>query len=193
VEGDVEREFWREQQAKAVAEGGSSVPHTLAMSVAGDGQVSVEEGEEGEGQVVYELSMVVAHVKEGWMEAPGNLVAHIRVSPFYHNRKQIREDFKWYLFNDFAITPIDQSTVSHFPLEWLTPCLLIYTRQGYAGQFPRSRLPRLEPSVLLAETHSPRPLQSPTVHTSLAFSELPERGDLVGIDAEFVTLNQCVF
>ena len=33
--------------------------------------------------------MVVAHVKEGWMEAPGNLVAHIRVSPFYHTRKQV--------------------------------------------------------------------------------------------------------
>lgn len=39
--------------------------------------------------VVYELSMVVAHVRESWMEAPGNLVAHIRVSPFYHARKQV--------------------------------------------------------------------------------------------------------
>ena len=38
---------------------------------------------------MYELSMVVAHVKEGWMEAPGNLVAHIRVSPFYHERKKV--------------------------------------------------------------------------------------------------------
>ena len=35
--------------------------------------------------------MVVAHVREGWMEAPGNLVAHIRVSPFYHNRKQVQQ------------------------------------------------------------------------------------------------------
>ena len=33
--------------------------------------------------------MVVAHVNEGWMEVPGNLVAHIRVSPFYHARKQV--------------------------------------------------------------------------------------------------------
>lgn len=38
---------------------------------------------------MYELSMVVAHVNEGWMEVPGNLVAHIRVSPFYHIRKQV--------------------------------------------------------------------------------------------------------
>ena len=39
--------------------------------------------------MIYDLSMVVALVKEGWMEAPGNLVAHIRVSPFYHTRKQV--------------------------------------------------------------------------------------------------------
>lgn len=76
---------------------------------------------------MYELSMVVAHVRESWMEAPGNLVAHIRVSPFYHARKQVTTDylvqylnvkvllchqipghFQWYLFNDFAITPADE-------------------------------------------------------------------------------------
>lgn len=83
-----------------------------------------------------------------------------------------------------------QSAVTQFSLEWLTPCLLLYTQRGYSKQFCQSPLPSLEPSVLLAETHSPRPLQSPTVHTSLSFHELPERGDLVGIDAEFVTLNQ---
>lgn len=42
---------------------------------------------------MYELSMVVAHVRESWMEAPGNLVAHIRVSPFYHARKQVTTDY----------------------------------------------------------------------------------------------------
>ena len=49
VEGEEEREFWRKQQTKAAAEGGSWVPHTLAISQAKDGQVSVREGEERPG------------------------------------------------------------------------------------------------------------------------------------------------
>ena len=80
--------------------------------------------------------------------------------------------------------------MAHFPLEWLTPSILLFTQRGYSSKFPNTELPSLEPSVLLAETHEPRPLQSPTCYTSLALNELPERGDLVGIDAEFVTLNQ---
>ena len=124
---------------------------------------------------------------------------------------QIPGHFQWYLFNDFAITPAEevdvhvllyvhsthtvaaillQSTVAHFPLEWLTPSILLFTQRGYSSKFSNTELPSLEPSVLLAETHEPRPLQSPTCYTSLALNELPEEGDLVGIDAEFVTLNQ---
>lgn len=37
----------------------------------------------------YELSMVVAHVRESWMEVSGNLVTHILVPPFYHARKKV--------------------------------------------------------------------------------------------------------
>lgn len=80
--------------------------------------------------------------------------------------------------------------MAQFPPEWLTPSILLYTQRDYSDKFPTAKPPNLEPSVLLAETHTPRPIQSPTCYTSLALSELPERGDLVGIDAEFVTLNQ---
>ena len=33
--------------------------------------------------------MAVVHIKEAWMEVPGNLVAHIKVGPSYHLRKEI--------------------------------------------------------------------------------------------------------
>jgi len=37
----------------------------------------------------YELAMVVCHVRESWMECHGNLVAHIKVGPSYHLRKEV--------------------------------------------------------------------------------------------------------
>ena len=54
---------------------------------------SVGEGGSEDGGVEgdeYELTMVVSHVKEPWMEAQGNLVAHIKVGPSYHLRKEVR-------------------------------------------------------------------------------------------------------
>ena len=48
------------------------------------------EEEEGEGERgEYELMMAVGHVKEAWVEVPGNLVAHIKVRPSYHLRKEV--------------------------------------------------------------------------------------------------------
>ena len=46
MEGEPEREFWRQQQSMAAAEGRSWLPHTLAISLAEDGQVTVREGDE---------------------------------------------------------------------------------------------------------------------------------------------------
>ena len=39
---------------------------------------------------MFELTMVVSHVKESWMEGPGNLVAHIRPAPAYYRLKDIQ-------------------------------------------------------------------------------------------------------
>ena len=50
-----------------------------------EGGSSEEKGEEA----VYEIVMAVGHVKETWMEVPGNLVAHIKVGPSYHLRKEV--------------------------------------------------------------------------------------------------------
>ena len=58
----------------------------------GDVEEESKTEEEGEGDGCsgdYELVMAVGHVKEAWMEVPGNLVAHIRVGPSYHLRKEV--------------------------------------------------------------------------------------------------------
>ena len=62
-------------------------------SLLADEEVDGEEEEEEGGASChgdYELLMAVGHVKEAWMEVPGNLVAHIRVGPSYHQRKEAR-------------------------------------------------------------------------------------------------------
>ena len=58
-----------------------------------EGEVS-DGGGDGEGRVdleaEFELAMVVCHVRESWMETAGNLIAHVRVGPSYHLRKEVR-------------------------------------------------------------------------------------------------------
>ena len=46
VEGDQEREFWRQQQGLAADQGGSWVPHVMTMALTEDNKLSVVEGEE---------------------------------------------------------------------------------------------------------------------------------------------------
>ena len=69
--------------------------------------------------VVYELSMVVAHVREGWMDAPGNLVVHIRVSPFYHRRKKVSPELKihFLLLANYSAFVLDPSEVPVVPFQ----------------------------------------------------------------------------
>ena len=52
-----------------------------------EGSYGEEDGGEERGE--YELVMAVGHVKEAWMEVPGNLVAHIKVGSSYHLRKEV--------------------------------------------------------------------------------------------------------
>ena len=46
MEGDLEREFWRQQQAQAAAQETSWVPHVMTVTLTPDGTLSVSEEEE---------------------------------------------------------------------------------------------------------------------------------------------------
>ncbi|XP_064403711.1 PAN2-PAN3 deadenylation complex catalytic subunit PAN2-like isoform X2 [Halichondria panicea] len=203
VETDKDREFWQRQQAPVSGEIRQRrwVPLEMTLNLTEDGSLCVREGPPEEvpsspppsidgSSADYQLLMAVSHVKEPWMESSGNLVAHINVGDNYHSRKEGVNKQQWYLFNDFHITPLQESEVGVFPTEWLTPCVLIYAQRGYSDEFNTEVSCQLEPSVLLAETHQPRPVQSPVTFTPLSLAEIPEEGDVVGVDAEFVTLNQ---
>ncbi|XP_020628077.1 PAB-dependent poly(A)-specific ribonuclease subunit PAN2-like [Orbicella faveolata] len=80
-----------------------------------------------ENEIVYDLLATVGHVQD--FKSGGNLVAHIHVGTTYHSRKEGVTCSQWYLFNDFAITPISPSDAVHFSLDWKLPCAVVFTRR----------------------------------------------------------------
>jgi len=48
----------------------------------------------------------VCHIRD--KQSGGNLIAHVLAGERYHKRKEGVTHKTWYLFNDFAITPIEK-------------------------------------------------------------------------------------
>ncbi|CAH0563719.1 unnamed protein product [Brassicogethes aeneus] len=138
----------------------------------------------------YELTTVVCYINDQTTSEKRNLVALIKVPDSYLNSKTVDTNTKWYLFNDFSIYPIPVQEAVWFSLDWKTPCVLYYTT----------------PEVIEAKTDVQKPLTREVFTedaciarsggtTGITFTPLHDNetlntGDLVAMDAEFVTLNQ---
>ncbi|XP_066564314.1 PAN2-PAN3 deadenylation complex catalytic subunit PAN2 isoform X2 [Amia ocellicauda] len=145
--------------------------------------------EETEGAVIYDLVVTVSHILDA--RTGGNLVAHIKVGETYHQRKEGVTHQQWYLFNDFLIEPIDKAEAAQFDMIWKVPAILYYAKRNYHPKYDLRIKNPIEASVLLAEASlARRQKKSHATFIPLMVSEMPQAGDLVGLDAEFVTLNQ---
>uniref|UniRef100_A0A8D8G209 PAN2-PAN3 deadenylation complex catalytic subunit PAN2 n=1 Tax=Culex pipiens TaxID=7175 RepID=A0A8D8G209_CULPI len=150
----------------------------------------------------YSLSAAVCYINDG---AQRNLVALIHVPKSYHDLKQNRggesstgisgvdfTDGSWYIFNDFSISPVSVQEAVWFTLDWKVPCVLFYTSTTLKNE----------------EDENTDSLNHPTPFTNDLFfadqntdeiadknfkpltpDEIFHAGDLVAMDAEFVTLN----
>ncbi|XP_049608470.1 PAN2-PAN3 deadenylation complex catalytic subunit PAN2 isoform X1 [Syngnathus scovelli] len=173
-----------------------------------------EAGEEADGASLYDLVVTVPHVLDA--RTGGNLVAHIKVGETYHQRKEVggvepvrvgalclfastlgRLFFQgvthqqWYLFNDFLIEPIDKSEAAQFDVSWKVPAVLYYAKRNYHAKYDLRIQKPIDASVLLTEASLARKQRKThATFIPLMVSEMPQAGDLVGLDAEFVTLNQ---
>lgn len=149
----------------------------------------------------YSLSAAVCYINDG---AQRNLVALIHVPKGYHDLKQNRTgeipgssagidftDGSWYIFNDFSISPVSVQEAVWFTLDWKVPCVLFYTSTSLRDEVGDNKeylTQYVNPFTndLFMET-------SPTVEDKnfkpLAQEEIFQSGDLVAMDAEFVTLN----
>ncbi len=64
-----------------------------------------------ENTIYYELHATTAFIKD--IKTGGNLVSHVQVGERYHQRKEKVTCTQWYLFNDFAITPIESVSAAN--------------------------------------------------------------------------------
>uniref|UniRef100_A0A7N6BYD4 PAN2-PAN3 deadenylation complex catalytic subunit PAN2 n=1 Tax=Anabas testudineus TaxID=64144 RepID=A0A7N6BYD4_ANATE len=174
------------------------IPLTLKMSISKSQGLEISswpEGEElsaaeeAEGASLYDLVVTVPHILDA--RTGGNLVAHIKVGETYHQRKEGVTHQQWYLFNDFLIEPIDKTEAAQFDVSWKVPAILYYAKRNYHTKYDLRIKNPIDASVLLTEASLARKQRkSHATFIPLMVSEMPQAGDLVGLDAEFVTLNQ---
>uniref|UniRef100_UPI00358EBC1D PAN2-PAN3 deadenylation complex catalytic subunit PAN2 isoform X2 n=1 Tax=Myxine glutinosa TaxID=7769 RepID=UPI00358EBC1D len=171
------------------------IPYSLQTSIDSDKQLHWEKCTADQGdankeeRVIYDLMASVAHVLDP--RTGGNLTAHIRVPQTYHQRKEGVTHTQWYLFNDFLIEPIDKYEAVQFDPGWKIPCVLYFTRRDLQQHYDISIKTPIKENVLLAEASLTRKQRKRLVtFIPLSCAELPQSKDLIGLDAEFVTLNQ---
>ena len=170
----------------------SWVPFEVTLHLTEDGTVHPAnelEGRQVKESRTYHLYAVCCNVVDPVNPEASSLVSCVQVGPSYHARIGSPVS-QWYIFNDFTITPIPQQEATWFNLKWKVPCILCFA----AAEVPKSLMEleyRNPISVdIFAEDKNVVQRVKRTTFTPLGSEELPKKGDLVAIDAEFVTLNQ---
>ncbi|XP_017001831.2 PAN2-PAN3 deadenylation complex catalytic subunit PAN2 [Drosophila takahashii] len=186
------------------------------QSDSGSGKSEQEEEAEkppaksGDNNRLYALHAVVCQVDDGTQK---NLVSLINVQRQYHTMKlaESPEDpqNQWYIFNDFSISPVSPQESVWFTLDWKVPCVLFYRNvedDSESASTTSSTVTESDETVPSeSSSDSPTNLSNPfledmvspvpgNVSTDaslkpLQTDEMPQSGDLVAMDAEFVTLN----
>ena len=140
--------------------------------------------------IIYDLKSSVAHIQDH--NSPGNLVAMLNVEKSYHKEPVADENSNWYLFNDFGVCEISKEEAVEFDLSWKTPCILQFARRNTKTHYNLTVCRTIDKQIILGDVslsqlHNPSTQRS---FTPLNFNEAIQEGFVVGIDCEFVTLNQ---
>lgn len=165
-----------------------------ALLTEGEGELPVDEegGAEDADEVVYDLMAAVAHIRDSG--SGGTLVATIRVGPQYHKLKEGITTSGWYAFNDFAVSPIDATAATVFDSRWKVPVILYYTCRGLEEKYriepqPWQPLRSLEERFLTVKSLATQPFRGGLSFRKIGkVVDIPGKGDLVALDAEFVSI-----
>lgn len=140
----------------------------------------------------YTLTAVVCSIDDKTSEEKEkHLVSLIRVGPNYHERSNGSAVSQWYIFNDFSISAITPQEAVWFNLDWKVPCVLYYT--AVTSLKSEKFISPLTYNVFDEDkcvTHTDNNIIRDITFTPLTIDEMPTKGQLVGIDSEFVTLHE---
>uniref|UniRef100_A0A5S6QLC5 USP domain-containing protein n=1 Tax=Trichuris muris TaxID=70415 RepID=A0A5S6QLC5_TRIMR len=130
--------------------------------------------------VSYELQAVISYIRSGTV---GHWVACIKAL----SSEVIRRS-RWYLINDTQVKEIIPLEAVNFDVDWKLPCILLYSRPNLNELHPCPEYCPINDQVFTLDTViSERPSNIPIAPRQPAY--FPGRGDIVAMDAEFVTLN----
>ncbi|ESO96381.1 hypothetical protein LOTGIDRAFT_143977 [Lottia gigantea] len=136
----------------------------------------------------YELLAIVSHIKDD--QTGGNLVSHIKVAEPYHLRKERVPCTQWYHINDFCIEPVERPEVTSMNLDWKIPCILYFIRRNITDYHPCKVVNPISSEVLFNDPGLANAERRKITFTPLQKDQLPKKGDLVGLDAEFISLKE---
>jgi PAB-dependent poly(A)-specific ribonuclease subunit 2 len=144
---------------------------------------------------VYELYGVCSVILDPSNGQANNIVASINVGPTYHARVASPVS-QWYVFNDFSINIISPEEALSVNLSWKIPVVLFY--QAREIPQPIKEINLVQPITAdvfsedksLTQSRTERNNRKRLTFIPLQADEMPKKGNLVAIDAEFVTLNQ---
>lgn len=79
----------------------------------------------------YGLSAVVCYINDQSSPDKRNLISLIKVTDSYleERNKDLNTENKWFLFNDYNISPVPAHEAVWFSLDWKVPCSLYYSSE----------------------------------------------------------------
>jgi len=175
----------------------SWLPLRLYVGVESDNETLIIEDSKpaNPNYVEYELTALISHVYDPSKKASkhSHLVTQIKVHPSYHEFQKKRTTSvtpmsDWYLFNDFHILPCSIDQVVDFSFK--SPCVIYYTRIDINNRVPKLDLinPITADVFFWNATVNKKNVVNNRVIKIGETHQLPKEGDIIAVDAEFVSL-----
>ncbi|XP_025193303.1 PAN2-PAN3 deadenylation complex catalytic subunit PAN2 [Melanaphis sacchari] len=168
----------------------SWLPLSIKAELEPDGELKLSKCDEevdNKSSNIYDLHAVVCYIHDDRK----NLVSIVNVGKADHEHiSASNPSSQWYIFNDVSVSPVIGQEAVWFSLDWKIPCILYWVSRN--NEIAIDVESDASDPVITAKvfTESVYLNSSSNSNDVILDEEIPKPGELVAIDAEFVTLNQ---